>query len=891
MLLRKKLLPLAGVIILSSCSTLQKVFNKQTLPSTIQAITKADTIKNDTAKKAPKIKPYKEVITNKAISHRGLFTVHKVEERFFFEIPDSLLGKDILIVNRISKAAADDRPSNGFFGYAGDEIGENVVRFAKAPNNKILIQRMSYLMQSKDSSENGMYRSVLNSSFQPIMATFDVRTFSPDSTGTVIDITDYLNGDNDIFFFNAAYKKTFALEAIQADKSYIESIFSFPLNIEIHTVKTYKKGDNLNTYKLNSSMVLLPRDPMKPRYSDERVGYFKREYIDFDQPQRVKMNGVITRWRLEPKKEDIDRYQHGELVEPQKPIVYYIDPATPAKWVPYLIQGVNDWQKAFENAGFKNAIYALEAPKNDSTWSLEDARHNAIIYKPSYVSNAYGPQVHDPRTGEILETHVQWFHNIMQLLHDWYMIQAGPNDSKARKMQFDDSLMGRLIRYVCTHEVGHTLGLMHNFGASSTMPVDSLRSKTYVEANGYCPSIMDYARFNYVAQPEDSIPEKGLLPRIGVYDEWAIEWGYKWLPELKTEKEEKVYMNRWIIDKQAKDRRLWFATYTIGSLDPRNQSEDLGDDAMKAGTYGIRNLKRIVPNLLEWTKEANTDYNVAYQIQTQIFNQFYHYLNLVATNIGGIMFNAVTREQQGVIYDFPSREKQRAAVQFLHDEIFTTPEWFINPKLFPYTGVGDARIPLSIQKSLLFDVMSFTNFQNMQLCEKMYPDKAYTYSELLNDLEAGIWKELDNKKIIDTYRRGLQKAYVERLISLLLFNKYENPTSYLGSEADRGLNDMFSLVKLHMRKLLVAVIRTLPYYKDEMIKAHLTDIKERLEKGLAPNALLLNFSSISKTAIGEAVITKDSNIGKGMLNFEKECWDDGSANWLDKFFEWAPVKK
>jgi hypothetical protein len=895
-MLKKMLLLIVGVIVLSSCALLQKMGNKQARPSIARVAAKTDTAKIDTSKKATKIKPYKEVITNKAISLKGFITVHKIEDRYFFEIPDSLLSKDILIVNRISKAAADDRPVGGFLGYAGDEINENVVRFSKGVNNKIMIQRISYLMESKDSSENGMYHSVLNSSFQPIVAAFDIKAFSPDSAGAVVDITDYLNGDNDVFFFSAQYKKSYGLESVQADKSYTENILAFPMNIEIHSVKTYKKGDNLNTYRLNSSMVLLPENPMKPRHSDDRVGYFKREYIDFDQPQRVKMNAVITRWRIESKDEDIERYKKGELVEPKKPIIYYIDPATPKKWIPYLIQGVKDWQQTFEKVGFKNAIYALEAPKNDTTWSLEDARHNVIIYKASYVPNAYGPHVHDPRTGEILEAHIQWFHNVMELLHDYYMVQAGPNDTGARKMQFDDTLMGRLIRYVCAHEVGHSLGLMHNFGASSTVPVDSLRNKTYLEKNGYCPSIMDYARFNYVAQPEDSIPRRDLMPRIGVYDNWAIEWGYKWLPELKTEKDEKMYMDHWIISRIEKDPRLWFATFSMGTFDPRNQAEDIGDDAMKAGLYGIRNLKRIVPRLIEWTYEPGTDYKMAFAMQAQVFNQYYRYLKHVANNIGGIMENTPTREQQGVVYDFPSREKQRSAVQFLQGEIFATPEWLINPRLFPYTGIGGANAPLSIQKHLLFAIMSYTNFEHLMLFEKIYPDRAYTYKELLDDLTKGIWKELLARQIIDAYRRNLQKAYAERLISLLLFSKYQDPISYLiNIEEDRRLTDFYSIVKSNMKKLFDLVRAAVPYYKDEMTQAHLIDIRERLQQALNPGLFdsspLSNKVPASGPGFNNDSILQGDLYDKKLQRLSNECWADSSEKWLNELLNPVPVKR
>lgn len=829
-------------IVLYSCETAKKISLSQPTSSE-----KTDTTKVSVSK----LKPYSEVITTKAITHKGLITVHKVDEKYFFEIADSLLEKDILIVNRIIKAATDSRPQNGFYGYGGDEIGKSVIRFSKGINGKLFIKRISYDEISRDSTVNGMFKSVSNSNFQPIVAAFDINTISPDSSSSVIDVTDYLGGDNDVFFFNPFIKKIFGLGALQPDKSYIQYIRTFPLNTEIHTVKTYVKGDELSSYELNSSIILLPLLPMKPRMSDPRIGYFDVSYRDFDAPEGVRPASMITRWRLEPRDEDTAKYRKGELVEPKKPIIFYIDPATPKKWVPYLIQGVNDWQKAFEKAGFKNAIYALEAPTDDNTWSLEDARHNAIIYKSSVTSNAYGAQVHDPRTGEILESHVSWFHNVMSLLHDWYMVQAGPNDPNARKIEFDDSLMGQLIRFVSSHEIGHTLGLTHNFGASSTIPVDSLRSKSYVEANGFCPSIMDYARFNYVAQPEDSISEKGLMPRIGVYDDWAIEWGYRWLPQLKTREEEKAYMNHWILNKLNGDKRLWYGGPGLlgPSGDPRAQTEDLGDDAMKASHYGILNLKRVVANLINWTKEPNSDYTATGNIQAQVFSQYLRYLMHVAENVGGILENEITVEQKGVVYEFVSKDKQRAAVQFLQDELFTTPTWFMNNDLFPFTGIGMARNPLFLQKMVIADIVSKTNFTNMSDFYRGTASKTYTYSELLDDMESGIWKELNKHESIDVYRRDLQKAYAERLISLLQVDPQQRTAQGYSFQNEIPM-DLISIIKGHIRKLVTQISKALPSCKDEATKWHLLDVRERLQQALNPsNVMPTNALPTGKTTI------------------------------------------
>ena len=403
-------------------------------------------------------RPYAEVISSKANTEHGFFKVHKQDDKYYFEIADSLLGRDILAVNRIGKAAAENRVQTQ--GYAGDQIGENVLRFEKGPNNKIFLRKISFRESASDTSDNGMYRSVINSNLQPIVSAFDIKAIGKDSvTGSrsfVIDVTDFVNGDNDILFFEGNYKKRLSLAQQFNDRSYIESIRSFATNIEIRTVKTYNRSGGSSipmipgpavsgpaTYELNSSMVLLPRHPMKARYFDPRVGYFATGYTDFDaDPHGVKKISMITRWRLEPREEDNAKYLAGELVEPAKQIVFFIDPATPKKWVPYLIQGVNDWNVAFEKAGWKNAIIAREAPATDPKWSIDDARHSAIVYKPSDIPNASGPHVHDPRSGEILETHVNWYHNVMSLLRNWYFVQAAAVDPKARTMKFEAELMG-----------------------------------------------------------------------------------------------------------------------------------------------------------------------------------------------------------------------------------------------------------------------------------------------------------------------------------------------------------------------------------------------------------------------------------------------------------------
>ncbi|MDR1882397.1 MAG: zinc-dependent metalloprotease [Prevotella sp.] len=783
-------------------------------------------------------KPYGEVITKEAKTGAGFFKVHKVKEKFYFELPDSIMERDILVVNRISKAPVNRYKS--MVGYPGDQIGENVIRFEKGPNNKVFIRSISYLEQANDTS--GMYRSVKNSNIQPIMATFPVQALKKDSannaSAVVIDITDFLNGDNNVFFFNTNMKKSRGIGNYFGDRSYIDTIKAYPINVEIKTVKTYAQAppqgyspqaaqyfpNDPMTYELNSSLVLLPEKPMKPRLFDPRVAYFAVRYTDFDSnSQGIDYKSKITRWRLEPKEGELQKYINGELVEPKKPIVFYIDPATPKKWVPYLMQGVNDWQRSFEKAGFKNAIIGLEAPK-DSTWSLEDARHSAIVYKPSDIPNASGPHVHDPRSGEIIETHVNWYHNVMLLLRNWYMIQAGNVDERARKLKFDDELMGELIRFVSSHEVGHTLGLRHNFGSSATVSVENLRNKEWVEANGHTPSIMDYARFNYVAQPEDNISEKGLFPRIGIYDEWSIEWGYRYLPEYATPEDEIPFSNKTIIEKLQSDRRYTFGTET-DSDDPRNQNEDLGDNAMLASAYGIKNLRQIVPQILDWTKEPNKGYEMAASIYGEVAGQYGRYVGHVAKNIAGIYRTPVVVEQSGNSEEFVPANIQKEAMQFLDKQLFVTPEWLIDKTLITKAGIDPVSSIGNIQKRILDRLISKYTIDKMLRDEAYNGARAYTAINMFNDLKKSVWSELAGGKAIDIYRRNLQKNYVNALIAIIDVKSINPATN------NAKVSDATGIARVQLIDLRQS-IRNAVASSSGIRRSHLQDLLAQIETAL-----------------------------------------------------------
>lgn len=792
--------------------------------------------KTDTLPSA--IKPYGQVITAKTRTYAGMFKVHQLNGRYYFEIPDSMYNRAILVVNRISKAAVGPRPQ--MTGYAGDQIAENVIRFEPGPDDKVFMKVMRFNERSTDSSENGLFRSVLNSNLEPIAAAFPVKAYNKEQKSTVIDVTDYLNTDNEVFYFSPQTKTVLKIGAVQADKSYISGIKAFPQNIEIRTLRSYlpvagqgPASTIPDTYELNSSMVLLPETPMQPRYADARVGFFARGFVDFDaDPQGVKAQYLITRWRLEPKDEDIEKYKRGELVEPKKPIIYYIDPATPKKWVPYLIAGVNDWQKAFEQAGFKNAIKAMPAPENDSTWSIDDARHNVIVYKPSQIANASGPHVHDPRSGEIIESHINWYHNIMQLVHDWYMIQAGAIDPAARKMKFDDELMGQLIRFVSSHEVGHTLGLMHNFGSSSTVPVEKLRDKQWVEAHGHTPSIMDYARFNYVAQPEDHISQKGIFPRIGEYDTWAIEWGYRWYPQFKSAQAEVPYLNKLVIDSLAKNKRLYFGN-EFSFSDPRNQSEDLGDNAVTAGKYGIKNLQRILPQLKDWTREPNEGYDKLKNMYEEVIKQYKLYTVQVLKSIGGDYRTPKSVEQPGVQIEPVEYQRQKESMKFLNDYLFTTPTWLINDTLTALTGTEPFVHIIVAQSNVLMKLQGSGTLLTLIKSEELNKGvKTYKASEFLEDLKRSIWTELYTNKPIDIYRRNQQKVYIDnsfkafKAVNEIVGRNNGNGTIYYINPDPTG-TDVSSIIRAHLVALRGDIRKAIPL-QTGVSKYHLQDMENRI---------------------------------------------------------------
>ncbi len=714
----------------------------------------------------------------------GLMNVAQDKENWFFQIADSLLGRPILTVTRYVSTPV----SAGTYG--GEMANSQVLYWEKVNDTKMILRSMMYDAVADPSDT--IARAVRASNEDPIVGAFKIEATDKDKQGHKLyklNVGGFFNSDNQVIGLSTGGKNTFGVTGLIGDRSYIKSIDTYPINTEVKTIKTYssRPGNSLTagqetgvvTLGLNVSFVVLPKEPMQARYFDSRVGYFTDAHTLYsDKQQQVKNMRPITRWRLEPKDEDIAKMRRGELVEPKKQIVYYIDPATPKQWRKYLIQGVEDWNVAFEQAGFKNAITAKEWP-NDSTMSLEDARFSVIRYLASPISNAYGPQVHDPRSGEIIESHIGWYHNVMQLVHDWYMIQAGAVDERARKMKFDDDLMGELIRFVSSHEVGHTLGLRHNMGASSATPVDSLRDKAWVEKYGHTSSIMDYARFNYVAQPEDGISEKGIFPRINDYDKWAIRWGYSpmyndYMPhdseykyQLMDPESERRALNKMVVEQLAKSRRYWFGGEGYDN-DPLAQTEDLGNDNMKASDYGVMNLKRIGPKLADWIyEEGNLGDNLS-QAYSSLTGQFNRYIGHVMNNIGGVYHNYKSVEQRGAVFTPVERDRQVRALEWLDKNVLNEPTWIIS---YPYIR-RVTNDPQSI--TLQFGNRVVSKLFSPSTLRYICVNNTYKPDEYIRDIVGKVFKETSTGQAVTPYRIALQRSALSYTISALEMVKGSN---------------------------------------------------------------------------------------------------------------------
>jgi hypothetical protein len=758
----------------------------------------------------------------------GIFKVHRVGDNVYFEIPKTQLGRDFLWVTQIKRNTLGA-------GYGGQAVASRVVRWELA-SQRVFLKTIDYDITADPSKP--IAQAVADSNNPAIIRAFPVLVSSPNGD-PVIDVTGLFL--NEVTEFSP--RQSLGARGMDQSRSYLEKVVSFPQNINVQVTQTYTAGAGADapgggrgrggmrgssgTVVLFHSLVQLPEHPMTPRLYDSRVGYFADARYDYSREEpRAVQRTFINRYRL------VKKDPNAAVSDPVTPIVYYVDPATPTKFVPWIKKAIEDWKPAFEAAGFSNAIVAKEAPsrEEDPDWDAEDVRYSVIRWLPSTTENASGPHVSDPRSGEILNADIQLYHNVQNLAAMWYFTQVAPLDPRAQKLPLPDPLMGRLIEFVVAHELGHTLGLRHNMKASSLYTLAQVRDKAFVKANGHTPSIMDYARFNYVAQPEDGIAVEDLIPRIGPYDRFAIRWGYAPVPGASTPDDERPTLDSWARE-QEKDPTLRFMTSDESEgdpfpFDPGEQREAVGDsDPTGATALGLKNLQRVAALLIPATSRATEPYDDLYEAYTRVVTQWRLELGHVANVVGGMDSRELYSSQAGVRFTPVSKARQAAAVQFLLANAFTTPSFLIQPDLLrriePTGIVSRVRIA---QNSLMNALLQNSRLDRM--VEQAAVDPAvYSPLQMLTDLRVGLWRELATPAVpIDIYRRNVQRVYLDTIDNRL--NGGAPPS-----------DEVRALLKGELRAVDQQVARALPAVADTMTRRHLQDVRETIANILDPRAM------------------------------------------------------
>lgn len=791
--------------------------------------------KKETDKNA--IKPYDEVITKEAVSDSGLFHVHKIKDDFYYEIPFANLEKDMLWVSRIAQIPLG---LGGGYVNAGSKTNEQVVHWQRY-NDKILLKVKSYTNIAD--STKAISNSVRVNNYEPTLFAFDIKAFSKDSTAAVIDVTKLFSTDvKAISGLSARMRKEYKVTKLDGDRSFINSIKSFPENIEVKQDFSYNASEppseqNAQTISLqmNQSMILLPEEPMQPRLYDPRVGFFTVSQYDYGSDKlKADKKTYITRWRLEPK--DPEAYARGELVEPIKPIVYYLDPGTPENLKEYIKQGIEDWQKPFESAGFKNAILAKDAPtpEEDPDFSPEDIRYSVVRYVASTTRNAMGPSVSDPRSGEIIESDIIWYHNHLRSYRNRYLLETGAANPSARTLNTPPEEIGEMMRMVIAHEVGHALGFPHNMAASYAYDVESYRSGDFTQKNGIAASLMDYARYNYIAQPGDQ--NIRFVRQMGPYDHYATNWGYRQIPEVNDPAEETAILNQWIKEKGNDP------IYTFGRqssrFDPQSQTEGIGNDPIKASTYGIKNLKYVAQNLPSWTSDKTNNYGDLEELYGEMLGVYSRYVGHVVTNIGGVYENIKTPSQEGQVYTHLDKESQQASMDWLQAELFSTPAWLLEPSILQNIDhAGYFERMRRVQSRYLSSLLSFDRMGRLIDAETLNTNY-YSALKMLQDVRKGLFKETKTAKSVDIYRRNLQRTFVERMKFLMTDEGPKARQGRPGFEGTLNYKVSTSDVQPLVRGELQSLKRTLKSARNAGVntitKYHYDDLIARIDAVLDP---------------------------------------------------------